>query len=545
VKIVIHLSYRALKMSKLLEILGKGIASNTASLMWHWLGNVAPKKLQRERLGEFEEILGHIAGMELEKADEKLRFYLFEYEKCTLGRVAAAIILLHQNRLAEAVEQLQLVYAREPSNTMALYALGHCHERLGHEAEAVEFYQDCIKFKHYLQLPQQRLAAIYFRRGEYAKATEHYELIADEYPDDVPSLAILGHLYLATARYQDAIDTFSRAILIHPDNYLPEKDKEIQQLVECGEAGEAIEQLQQRLEENPDDAELCIELADLLAVTGEFSEAVMYYKQAIRIRPDYLEATIKLGTAHMNLGHCSLAAQAFNTAAEINDQIVDVYMGLATAQHYAGRHREAESTVSLAAAIQQNSTLLFTETARLQFREIMGLEGPVGPDNEDAELLGKVLSAHEQQASARPDSSTLQYRLGLLLLGRNRLGHAVRAFATALCGNPTYHRARTKLCLSHYESGEKDKAIEQLTAAGMPSTEMVDLHYRTAILFCNKERFAEAVGGLQDWMASNFVSPSANSQISVVLENMGLVDRAACVFRDLAETTSRAGVLRD
>jgi tetratricopeptide (TPR) repeat protein len=531
-------------MSKLLEILGKGIATNTANLMWHWLQSVAARKLERERLREFEEILGHIAAMELEKADEKLRFYLFEYEKCTLGRVAAAIILLHTDRLAEAVEQLQSVYVREPGNTMALYALGYCHERLGHEAEAVEFYQDCIKFKHYLQLPQQRLAAIYFRRGENGKAIEHYELITEEYPDDVASLAILGHLYVAAGRHQDAIDTFSRAILIHPDNYLPEKDKEIQQLVESGEAGEAMSQLQEKLEEQPDDAELCIELADLLSVSGEFTEAIVYYKKAIRLRPDFLEATIKLGTAHLNLGHCSLAAQAFNAAAETNDQIVDVYMGLAVAQHRAGRTREAENTVSLAAAIQQNSTLLFTETARLQFREILGLEGPVGPEDEDMALLAKVLSAHERQAAARPDSSTLQYRLGLLLLGRNRIAPAIQAFKAALAGNPTYHRARTKLCLTHYETGETASAIAELTALDMPTPEIIDLHYRTAILFCNRERFAEAVGNLQDWMQSNFVSAGANSQISVVLENMGLVDRAACVFRDLAETTAKAGVPR-
>jgi protein O-GlcNAc transferase len=529
-------------MSKLLEILGKGISTNTANLMWHWLNSVAAKRLSRDARTEFEAILGLIAEMRFEKADEKLRFYLFEYEKCSLGRMAAAIILMHQDKLEEAMGQLQSVYFREPSNTMALYALGYCHERLGHEAEAVEFYQDCIKFKHYLQLPQQRLAAIYFKRCEYTKAIEHYELITEEYPDDVSSLALLGHLYMAVERQQDAIDTFSRAILIHPDNYLPDKDKEIQHLVECGQVDEAVTQLRDKIEEQPDDAELCIELADLLAVSGDFSEAVVYYKKAIRLRPEFLEASIKLGTAHMNLGHCSLAAQAFNAAAEINDQIVDVYMGLAMAQQRAGRLAEAENTVSLAAAIQQNTTLLFTETARLQFREIMGLEGPVGSEKEDAKLLAKVVRAHETQAHARPDSATLQYRLGLLQLGRGRMGAAAAAFSAALTSNPTYHRARTKLCLCLIECGEKDKAMTELAVSATPSREIVDLHYRTAMLFCDKERFAEAVGNLQEWMTSNFVSPNSNSHISVVLENMGLVDRAACVFRDLAATTAKAGV---
>ena len=81
----------------------------------------------------------------------------------------AAGICLHKNEIAEAIEALQSVYLREPNNTMALYALGHCYERLGHEAEAVEFYQDCLKFKNYLQLPRQRLGAVYFKNGQIEK----------------------------------------------------------------------------------------------------------------------------------------------------------------------------------------------------------------------------------------------------------------------------------------------------------------------------------------------------------------------------------------
>jgi tetratricopeptide (TPR) repeat protein len=243
----------------------------------------------------------------------------------------------------------------------------------------------------------------------------------------------------------------------------------------------------------------------------------------------------------MNLGHASLAAQAFNAAAEINDQIVDVYIGLATAQYRAGRSAEAENTLSLAAAIEENTTLLFAETARLQFGEVAGLPANESPAADETEILDRVLAAHRHQAAARPDSATLQYRFGLLLLGRGLVHQAIRAFSAALAANPTYHRARTKLCLSLMQSGEMAKALKYIEAPAALTKETVELHYRTAILFCNRERFAEAVGGLQDWMSSHFVSPGANSNISVVLENMGLVDRAACVLRDLAATTAAAG----
>ena len=79
--------------------------------------------------------------------------------------MAAAALCLRENHLKEAMEELNSVYMRQPSNTLALYVLGHCFERMGHQAQAVEFYQDCLKFKDYLQLPAQRLGAIYFKDG--------------------------------------------------------------------------------------------------------------------------------------------------------------------------------------------------------------------------------------------------------------------------------------------------------------------------------------------------------------------------------------------
>ena len=170
-------------------------------------------------VAELDPVLELISKMELDQAEEKLKFYLFAQPSCTAGRMLAATICLHKNDLAGALESLQSVYMREPNNTMALYTLGHCYERLGYEAEGVEFYQDCLKFKNYLQLPRQRLGAIYFKNGQIEKTIREYEELKNEYPDDIASLGILGYLYIANMDYESAIETFNIAILIHPDNF--------------------------------------------------------------------------------------------------------------------------------------------------------------------------------------------------------------------------------------------------------------------------------------------------------------------------------------
>ncbi|MBA7617977.1 Beta-barrel assembly-enhancing protease [subsurface metagenome] len=286
-------------MSQLLEILGRAMTVDTADLIWHWLNAVKLPKDDSEsaQCRQLDKIIELMSDRRAEAAEKQLRLYLFENPSCIRGRLAAAAICLHNNRPDNAVEELNSVYLRQPNNTMALYALGHCYERLGKESGAIEFYQDCLKFKNYLQLPRQRLAAIYFKNGQLEKTIQEYELLKNEYPDEVSTLVTLGHLYIANARYAKAIEAFNTAILIHPDNFHTEDD-DVDQLIRDGQLHEAAERLEDLLQEQSDKADLIVKHADVLNMLGATAEALSQYEEAVRICPDFLEATIKLGTQY-------------------------------------------------------------------------------------------------------------------------------------------------------------------------------------------------------------------------------------------------------
>ena len=127
-------------MSKLLEIFGRAITIDTADLMWNWLDVVKPSEHEAEtpqhrQLNNIIELMG---DRKLEAAEEQLRLYLFDNPSCIRGRMAAAAICLSKSQLQAAIEELNSVYLRQPNNTMALYALAHCYERLGKESQATE-----------------------------------------------------------------------------------------------------------------------------------------------------------------------------------------------------------------------------------------------------------------------------------------------------------------------------------------------------------------------------------------------------------------------
>ncbi len=528
-------------MSRLLEIFGRAITVDTAELIQHWLNAVGlpaggSESGKYRRLGGAVELIGE---MKLDAAAEQLRMHLFENPSCTYGRLAAAAICLHNSQLQHAINELDSVYLRQPTNTMALYALGHCYERLGKEAQAVEFYQDCLKFKRYLELPAQRLAAVYFKNGQLERAIQQYELLQNEYPDDISTLITLGHLYMVTDRNTHAVETFNRAILMHPDNFHAQDD-EADQLIADGELYEAIEQIEDMLRTEPERIDLLMRRADVLRMLGATADAVSQYEEAVRLCPDFLEATIKLGTQYLQMDQDQLAAEQFNRAVEINDQIVDAYIGLAGSQKLAGATSEALGTLSLAAAIQPNSSLLFAETASLRFKAGLGENLASDTKGDPGALTQAVIGAHCQQVAQRPQSADLHYRFGLLMLNVGRIADAAKSFQTALEINSVYTRARSKLAVCLLEMDRKREALDCLPGRECLDKDTLELHYKTALLYCNRLKFASSLINLERQFESNFACSDATDNISIILQNLGLLDRVTATWDSLTDTAKQA-----
>ncbi|MHC4638540.1 MAG: tetratricopeptide repeat protein [Planctomycetota bacterium] len=533
---------RAGCMNRLLEIFGKAITVDTPELIWHWFGASRsysePNHDQQQQ--QIEDILGLIADARHDLAEEQLRLYLFDNPDCIKGRLLAAAFCLSKNDLENAVIELNSVYMRQPSNTVALYALGHCYERLGAEAQAIEFYQDCLKFKKYLQLPRQRLAAIYFKNSQLEKTIAQYQVLAEEYTDDISSLLILGYLYIAVKKYDQAVDVFNKAILIHPDNF-DDDYAELDEMINNGLFNEALDYLENLAEQYPDRPDILLRQADVLSKIGTEEDALDIYHQVVQMRPDYLEATIKLGTQYLQMGKFSHAAMQFNKAVEINDKVVDAYIGLAIAQKFAGHHSEALNILSLASTIQPNTAVLFAETATLQFMIQIEERLPVNqPMQTPPELIEDVIKAHRVQIAQNPQNPDLHYRLAVLMMCVGRISEAIKEFSQALEINPAFTRARSKLVVCLFEIGHEEQALNHMILTGSLSRETLDLHYKTALLYCDKIKFASSMLNLEKNMQENYASSDTTVNISIILQNLGMLDRALVMWENLIDTTNQA-----
>ncbi|MBN1796824.1 MAG: tetratricopeptide repeat protein [Sedimentisphaerales bacterium] len=523
-------------MSVLLEIIGTGLNIDTAALIWHWFDIVAaPNTLPEEKQQQLFDVINYARQNKTDQACKALRLYLFDNPSCVLGRIAAGALCIQKNQTAEAIEEFNSVYMRQPGNTIVLYALGYCYERLGNEQQAVEFYQDCLKFKNFLRLPRYRLAAIYFKNGRLADTITEYEMLRTEYPDDIRTLVALGYLYIVTEKYRYAIDAFNTAILIHPDNFM-ENDPEIEQLIAQDELEDALDYIQEKLADHPERAELYVRQGDILAMFGHTDDAIVSYTNALKIHPDLLEATIKLGTQFLHRQQDELAAIQFNRAFDMNDCVVEAYIGLATTQKLSGNIDEAKNTLSLATVIQPNSAILFAQTAAIRFRiNRNSFDSNVSVEED----MSRVLNAHQQELSFEPNNPDLHYRLGVLIMSMGNFAEAGKAFKNALNLNPTFDRARNKLIACLYETNKIDQALDLLSRPNEIDKQILDLNYKTAILYCDKIKFASSLMNLENIMHSNMTDSDATHNISVVLQNLGIFDRATANWENLADTALR------
>ena len=91
-------------------------------------------------------------------------------------------------------------------------------------------------------MPRQRLAAIYFQQNRLDETAKEYDILCEQYPEDISSLVTLGYLHIARSDYEAAEDTFNKAILMHPDNI--ETEEEIDAMIAEGELYDAMDRLE-------------------------------------------------------------------------------------------------------------------------------------------------------------------------------------------------------------------------------------------------------------------------------------------------------------
>jgi len=540
-------------VSYLLELLGKGLDNEIGDVLDRYFWSPSTRSIEelaqccqdhpdwpdaRLKLG-----VAHLRALRVDEAIEHLSAACRHKPEYTPARLALAAAFDDKGQTARALEQLNIANLNAPGEPPILFAIGFCLERLDRPGEAADYYRDAIDRDASLVPARERLAALAVYMGEIDEAIEQYECLERLTEEHGWTHTALAHLHYRKGDHARAVEEFETAIAMEPANWSL-LDDEVEALVAEGQVREAIERLGALIEEQPGFADLYVRLGDLYGKAGNDDAAMMNYRAALSMQPDYLEAMVKLGTQHLVAGRWDEAAEAFHDACQRNEQVLVNYIGLGVAQLAGGDKQEAMNSFELAATIEPNSTLLLSETAKLQLKTAVaeefiknfrgGRETPVAEislDNDD--LLHKQVERHGQQVARHPGRADMRYRYGVLLRSQGRLGEAMEQFAAAVDINGSYVQAIIKLGITQQQLGQDDDAIETYKRAVDLAPEHVDIHYRLGLLYTDRRQFEQAARHMEIAVDGAPNNEEIRAGLALALQNMGLMDRSAATWRSL------------
>jgi tetratricopeptide (TPR) repeat protein len=266
-------------------------------------------------------------------------------------------------------------------------------------------------------------------------------------------------------------------------------------------------------------------LGHALETKGDMAGAEAAYREAVRADPKELAATIGLASVLRATGRAGEAEPLLKAAIERSPGAVEAYKEMARVKIAQGRAQDALADASLAAAMSENDPEaqgLVTEVKVARALEAVG-QGQIdlgiqdltalrdqNPDSAAVHLaLGKAQIARRDAAAAIPElqkavelapkNAEAQYQLGWAQLNmKQNAAGAVGPFGQAVALQPTNNQFRTDYGASLMQSGQLDKAVEELTkVTSTPgySGSLAWLYLGAAQLQAN--RYKDAVAALE------------------------------------------------
>jgi len=139
---------------------------------------------------------------------------------------------------------------------------------------------------------------------------------------------ILGNSYLAKSQYQQAADSFEKALELEPDFHdarfnLGKANLELGQLDKAKECFETV------VETTHHRAHALNGIADILSLQKKYTEASEYYDQAIKFNAEFAPAYVGLGKIFLSLNKPEEAITHFKRAIELNPNNIEalIYSG--------------------------------------------------------------------------------------------------------------------------------------------------------------------------------------------------------------------------
>ncbi|GMU93059.1 MAG: hypothetical protein AMXMBFR4_21170 [Candidatus Hydrogenedentota bacterium] len=368
--------------------------------------------------------------------------------------------------------------------------------------------------------PLIRLARLYERLGDRAKAVELYERCVELAPDNAKYLRTLATAYKSGGRLQDAIDTY--LVLIEKD-----KDRaggyyrELMQIyLDADLKDQAIEMAKKIVEIAPSNPEARLDLAQVHMTYQQYDEGLAQYRYALRLEPnepDYyrqygeaLESQPQLGEALEAYRKMFDTAKEDETRRSAATQMSRIYLAQGRLGELTREFQDRIRNTPKKLAAYQDLAAIYA-TSGDTIRAIEALESGLDAVDEkvpalqalvraafEAQDFEKVVSYYEQlvAASGKPTPFELE-RLGQVYAQLGDMDKARATWNRIVEQNPDDPKAYATLAKALTDAGMTEEAL----AAKAKALELDPEDYRLRLTYAqelaNADQMDKAVEQLQ------------------------------------------------
>jgi len=163
--------------------------------------------------------------------------------------------------------------------------------------------------------------------GQSKKALIALDELINRFPDEALLFNLRGACYEAIHKFDQSIESFSKAVEIHPHYAEAFYNLGVVQK-KAGRPDDAINSYQRAIGINSHNANAHNNLGNLLTQKGRIKESIEHLNLALKLNPKFAEAHNNLGLANMELNKLSECINNFLLAIECNPQYEGAYINL-------------------------------------------------------------------------------------------------------------------------------------------------------------------------------------------------------------------------
>ena len=297
-----------------------------------------------------------------------------------------------------------------------------------------------------------------YNQGLLKQALSESSQMLERFPNSIFLHNIAGASHLGLKQFDNAIDSYKKALKIKPDYAEAYYNLGVVLRVK-GDLEAAIDSYKQALKIKPDYAVVYNNMGNALKDKGDLETAIDSYKQALKIKPDFAEAYNNMGIALMDKGDLETAIDSYKQALKINPDYAKAYYNLGDVLGVKG---------DLEAAIDSYKQAL---KLKPDYAEAYYNLGDVLKKKGDLEA---AIDIYKQALKINPDYAVVYNSMGNALRDKGDLEAAIKSYKQALKIKPDYAVAYKNICDAYEKSNKLTELSEVISRAKIALKEFPD-----------------------------------------------------------------------